>query len=264
MGGARLPPSSLQHLPAAWGLRGPSGSSPSITCLGGGDAEPPKPAARAPPQSRAGEAQSPPAWRGCGRRRSPARRPSERPALCRRGPAAPGMARPCALLLGLAVLLRARPVPAAARAELGRSDLSLIQQQQQRQREAAAAAAAELPDEPGTFANTATTVPAPGRGGSGGPGRAASDAGVGAGARGVAAVERGRRSGWLVFVTTPPCNSSHCPGDDCFSQFSNPVGILFPILHTKNKIFLLCIGHPHISLSLSLFSSLHLAPPCTI
>ncbi|XP_049629146.1 protein FAM171B [Suncus etruscus] len=68
---------------------------------------------------------------------------------------------PCALLLGLAVLLRARPVPAAARAELGRSDLSLIQQQQQRQREAAAAAAAERPDVPGTFANTAATVPAP-------------------------------------------------------------------------------------------------------
>ena len=45
---------------------------------------------------------------------------------------------PCTLLLGLAaVLLKARLVPAAARAELSRSDLSLIQQQQQRQREEA-------------------------------------------------------------------------------------------------------------------------------
>lgn len=48
--------------------------------------------------------------------------------LCRRVP--------CALLLGLAaVLLKARLVPAAARAELSRSDLSLIQQQQQQQQE---------------------------------------------------------------------------------------------------------------------------------
>ncbi|XP_045874941.1 protein FAM171B isoform X1 [Meles meles] len=55
---------------------------------------------------------------------------------------------PCALLLGLAaLLLKARLVPAAARAELGRSDLSLIRQQQrqqQRQREEAA----ERPEAP--------------------------------------------------------------------------------------------------------------------
>ena len=43
---------------------------------------------------------------------------------------------PCTLLLGLAaVLLKARLVPAAARAELSRSDLSLIQQQQQQQQQ---------------------------------------------------------------------------------------------------------------------------------
>ncbi|XP_032148611.1 protein FAM171B isoform X1 [Sapajus apella] len=48
--------------------------------------------------------------------------------LCRRVP--------CTLLLGLAaVLLKARLVPAAARAELSRSDLSLIQQQQQQQQQ---------------------------------------------------------------------------------------------------------------------------------
>ncbi|XP_059024643.1 protein FAM171B [Mustela lutreola] len=52
---------------------------------------------------------------------------------------------PCALLLGLAaLLLKARLVPAAARAELGRSDLSLIRQQQ-RQREEAAEERPEAP-----------------------------------------------------------------------------------------------------------------------
>lgn len=75
--------------------------------------------------------------------------------LCRRVP--------CALLLGLAaVLLKARLVPAAARAELSRSDLSLIQQQQQqqlqeqRQREEAAE---ERPGVPGA----SSTLAAPGR-----------------------------------------------------------------------------------------------------
>ncbi|XP_036780779.2 protein FAM171B isoform X2 [Manis pentadactyla] len=62
---------------------------------------------------------------------------------------------PCTLLLGLAaVLLKARLVPAAAGAELSRSDLSLIQQHQQRQREAAAE---EKPEAPG--ASSAAPVP---------------------------------------------------------------------------------------------------------
>uniref|UniRef100_A0ABI7YFB2 Family with sequence similarity 171 member B n=3 Tax=Felinae TaxID=338152 RepID=A0ABI7YFB2_FELCA len=62
----------------------------------------------------------------------------------------------CTLLLGLAaVLLKARLVPAAARAELSRSDLSLIQQQQQqRQREEAEE---ERPEVPG--ASSTLTVP---------------------------------------------------------------------------------------------------------
>lgn len=63
---------------------------------------------------------------------------------------------PCTLLLGLAaVLLKARLVPAAARAELSRSDLSLIQQQQ-RQREEAEE---ERPEVPGA----SSTAAAPGR-----------------------------------------------------------------------------------------------------
>ncbi|KAM9248631.1 protein FAM171B [Dugong dugon] len=55
---------------------------------------------------------------------------------------------PCTLLLGLAaVLLKARLVPAAARAELSRSDLSLIQQQQQQQqREKAEEERPEVPE----------------------------------------------------------------------------------------------------------------------
>lgn len=63
---------------------------------------------------------------------------------------------PWTLLLGLAaVLLKARLVPAAARAELSRSDLSLIQQQQQqRQREEAEE---ERPEVPG--ASSTLTVP---------------------------------------------------------------------------------------------------------
>ncbi|XP_004477098.2 protein FAM171B [Dasypus novemcinctus] len=61
----------------------------------------------------------------------------------------------CALLLGLAaVLLKARLVPAAARAELSRSDLSLIQQQQQQQREKAEEERPELPG-----ASSTLTVP---------------------------------------------------------------------------------------------------------
>lgn len=62
----------------------------------------------------------------------------------------------CTLLLGLAaVLLKARLVPAAARAGLSRSDLSLIQQQQQqRQREEAEE---ERPEVPG--ASSTLTVP---------------------------------------------------------------------------------------------------------
>lgn len=74
--------------------------------------------------------------------------------LCRRVP--------CALLLGLAaVLLKARLVPAAARAELSRSDLSLIQQQQQqqlqeqKQREAEAEAEEERPEVPGASSTSA-------------------------------------------------------------------------------------------------------------
>uniref|UniRef100_A0A8D0Y4R9 Family with sequence similarity 171 member B n=1 Tax=Sus scrofa TaxID=9823 RepID=A0A8D0Y4R9_PIG len=67
---------------------------------------------------------------------------------------------PCTLLLGLAaVLLKARLVPAAARAELSRSDLSLIQQQQQqqqqqRQREEAEEEKPEVPE-----ASSIATVP---------------------------------------------------------------------------------------------------------
>ncbi|XP_062943313.1 protein FAM171B [Cynocephalus volans] len=66
--------------------------------------------------------------------------------LCRRVP--------CTLLLGLAaVLLKARLVPAAARAELSRSDLSLIQQQQQqKQREEAEEERLEGPGASSTLA----------------------------------------------------------------------------------------------------------------
>lgn len=73
--------------------------------------------------------------------------------LCRRVP--------CALLLGLAaVLLKARLVPAAARAELSRSDLSLIQQQQQQQQEQKQREEAEeeRPEVPGA----SSTLAAPG------------------------------------------------------------------------------------------------------
>lgn len=68
---------------------------------------------------------------------------------------------PCTLLLGLAaVLLKARLVPAAARAELSRSDLSLIQQQQQqRQRDDAEE---ERPEGPG--ASSAGAAPGGSRG----------------------------------------------------------------------------------------------------
>nr|XP_004660330.1 protein FAM171B [Jaculus jaculus] len=56
---------------------------------------------------------------------------------------------PCTLLLGLAaVLLKARLVPAAARAELSRSDLSLIQQQQQQQQQRQREEAEERPELP--------------------------------------------------------------------------------------------------------------------
>lgn len=66
---------------------------------------------------------------------------------------------PCTLLLGLAaVLLKARLVPAAARAELSRSDLSLIQQQQQQQRQREEAEE-ERPEVPGA----SSTVTVPGR-----------------------------------------------------------------------------------------------------
>ncbi|XP_006864128.1 PREDICTED: protein FAM171B [Chrysochloris asiatica] len=66
------------------------------------------------------------------------------------------MAVPCTLLLGLAaVLLKARLVPAAASAELSRSDLSLIQQhQQQQQREKAKEKRPEVPE-----ASPSTPVP---------------------------------------------------------------------------------------------------------
>lgn len=68
---------------------------------------------------------------------------------------------PCTLLLGLAaVLLKARLVPAAARAELSRSDLSLIQQQQQQQQQRQREEAEEQkPEVPGAF----STVTVPGR-----------------------------------------------------------------------------------------------------
>ncbi|XP_012884422.1 PREDICTED: protein FAM171B [Dipodomys ordii] len=72
--------------------------------------------------------------------------------LCRRVP--------CTLLLGLAaVLLKARLVPAASRAELGRSDLSLIQQQQQQQQQQRQREEAEeeRPEVPG--ASSTLTVP---------------------------------------------------------------------------------------------------------
>lgn len=66
---------------------------------------------------------------------------------------------PCTLLLGLAaVLLKARLVSAAARAELSRSDLSLIQQQQQQQRQREEAEE-ERPEVPGA----SSTVAVPGR-----------------------------------------------------------------------------------------------------
>ncbi|XP_037379576.1 protein FAM171B [Talpa occidentalis] len=66
---------------------------------------------------------------------------------------------PCTLLLGLAaVLLKARLVPAAARAELSRSDLSLIQQQQQQQQQRQREEAEEeRPEVPGA----SSTVSAP-------------------------------------------------------------------------------------------------------
>ena len=71
--------------------------------------------------------------------------------LCRRVP--------CALLLGLAaVLLKARLVPAAARAELSRSDLSLIQQQQQQQlqeQKQREEAEEETPEVPGASSTSA-------------------------------------------------------------------------------------------------------------
>ncbi|KAM6174393.1 protein FAM171B [Erethizon dorsatum] len=61
-----------------------------------------------------------------------------------------GARAPCALRLGLVLaLLRAPLLPAAAGAELGRSDLSLIRQQQQKQR---AEAEDERPEAPGTSA----------------------------------------------------------------------------------------------------------------
>ncbi|XP_013367869.1 PREDICTED: protein FAM171B isoform X2 [Chinchilla lanigera] len=64
-----------------------------------------------------------------------------------------GARAPCALRLGLVLaLLRAPLLPAAAGAELGRSDLSLIRQQQQKQR-AEAEAEAELPGTPGASAS---------------------------------------------------------------------------------------------------------------
>lgn len=67
---------------------------------------------------------------------------------------------PCTLLLGLAaVLLKARLVPAAARAELSRSDLSLIQQQQQQQQRQREEAEEERPEVPGA----SSTITAPGR-----------------------------------------------------------------------------------------------------
>ncbi|XP_047628988.1 protein FAM171B isoform X1 [Phacochoerus africanus] len=65
---------------------------------------------------------------------------------------------PCTLLLGLAaVLLKARLVPAAARAELSRSDLSLIQQQQQQQQQRQREEAEEKPEVP--EASSIATVP---------------------------------------------------------------------------------------------------------
>ncbi|XP_034351028.1 protein FAM171B isoform X2 [Arvicanthis niloticus] len=74
--------------------------------------------------------------------------------LCRRVP--------CALLLGLAaVLLKARLVPAAARAELSRSDLSLIQQQQQQQQQEQKQreeAEEERPEVPGASSTLAAPV----------------------------------------------------------------------------------------------------------
>ncbi|KAM5327261.1 protein FAM171B isoform 1-T1 [Glossophaga mutica] len=64
---------------------------------------------------------------------------------------------PCTLLLGLAaVLLKARLIHAAARAELSRSDLSLIQQQQQQQRQREETEE-ERPEVPG--ASSTVTVP---------------------------------------------------------------------------------------------------------
>lgn len=64
---------------------------------------------------------------------------------------------PCALLLGLAaMLLKARLVPAAARAELSRSDLSLIQQQQQQQQQKQREEAEEeRPEVPGASSTSA-------------------------------------------------------------------------------------------------------------
>uniref|UniRef100_A0A9L0K3A2 Family with sequence similarity 171 member B n=1 Tax=Equus asinus TaxID=9793 RepID=A0A9L0K3A2_EQUAS len=65
---------------------------------------------------------------------------------------------PCTLLFGLAaVLLKAQLVPAAARAELSRSDLSLIQQQQQQQQRQREEAEEERPEVPG--ASSTVTVP---------------------------------------------------------------------------------------------------------
>lgn len=104
---------------------------------------------------RAGAAGSPQPWRppppGAPQYAAAARWLSAMARLCRRVP--------CTLLLGLAaVLLKARLVPAAARAELSRSDLSLIQQQQQQQQQKQREEAEEeRPEVPG--ASSTLTVP---------------------------------------------------------------------------------------------------------
>lgn len=105
---------------------------------------------------RAGAAGSPQPWRpplpGAPQYAAAALWLSAMARLCRRVP--------CTLLLGLAaVLLKARLVPAAARAELSRSDLSLIQQQQQQQQQQKQLEEAEeeRPEVPG--ATSTLTVP---------------------------------------------------------------------------------------------------------
>lgn len=132
---------------------------------------------------------------------------------------------PCTLLLGLAaVLLKARLVPAAARAELSRSDLSLIQQQQQqqqqRQREEAEEEKPEVPE-----ASSIATVP--GRSWQPGPAFPSRPA-ISSGIAGLLVPSLAR---WFPFAclypppSSPSLQSPACPGLGlCFGFGNLPFG----------------------------------------